>query len=142
MKKRKIMKNKILKICSVAILLLATMCVFTACGKKNKDDDVIATIDGFKIESIRVFHLTDDYYNLEIGVTNTNNEAKSFDFANIVLKLDGNIVTHRGDSCEYEAKQYFKWSFGINEGQGLNVGDTIEVYYGTQKLKDIKIVQF
>lgn len=134
------MKNKAFKIISIIFLLLITMCISTACGKK--DDKGIATIDGFKIESVKILHFSDDYFNIEIGVTNTNNEAKSFDFANIVLKLDGNVITHRGDSCDYEAKQYFKWSFGINEGQGLNVGDTIEVYYGTQKLKDVKIIQF
>ncbi|MBQ8522908.1 MAG: hypothetical protein IJ458_04565 [Clostridia bacterium] len=138
------MKNKVLKICSVAVLLLVTIFTMSACGKKDNDasNGVIATIEGFDIESIRVFHLTDDYYNLEVGVTNTNNETKSFDFANIVLKLDNVTITHDGDAQEYDANQYFKWSFQIDIGQGLNVGDTVEVYYGTQKLKDIKVVEF
>ncbi|MBQ7797895.1 MAG: hypothetical protein IJ371_02100 [Clostridia bacterium] len=135
------MKSRVLKICSVAILLIVTIFTMSACGKKG-GDKVIATIDGFDIESIRVFHVADDFYNLEVGITNTNSEAKSFDFANIILKLDNEQITHNGDTEEYQPNQYFKWSFQIDVGQGLNVGDTIEVYYGNQKLKDIKIVEF
>jgi hypothetical protein len=136
------MKSKVFKICSVAILLLITIFTMSACGKKDKDKGPLATIDGFDIESVTVFHLADDYYNLEVGVTNTNRETKSFDFSNIVLKLDSVVITHDGDTKDYEANQYFKWSFQIDVGQGLDVGDTVEVYYGTQKLTDVKIVEF
>ena len=122
-------------------MLLATIFTMSACGKKA-DGKAIATIDGFKIESIRVFHLSDDYFNLEVGITNTNDEAGAFDFSQIVLKLDGREIAHRGDATNYNANQYLKWSFQIESGHGLKVGDTVEVYYGDQKLKDVKVVEF
>jgi len=134
------MKNKILRIYSVIALLLLTITI-TACGDKKKDEP-IATIEGFKIESVRVFHLSEDYYNLEVGITNTNDEAGVFDFSQIILKLDGREIAHDGDEQDYDANQYFKWSFQLTSGHGVNVGDTIEVYYGTQKLKNVKVVEF
>jgi len=134
------MKNRILRICSVVALLLLTITI-TACG--NKKDKPIATIEGFKIESIRVFHLGEgDGFNLEVGITNTNDEAGVFDFSQIILKLDGREISHNGDEQDYDANQYMKWSFQLDSGHGLNVGDTVEVYYGTQKLKNVKVVEF
>ena len=45
------MKNKILKIYSVAVLLLVTIFTLSACGKgDNEDKGPIATIDGFVIK--------------------------------------------------------------------------------------------
>ena len=135
------MKNKIFKVCSVAVLLLITIFTLTACGNKGNDKE-IATIEGFRIESVRIFHLREDSYNLEVGVTNTNDEVASFDFSQIILKLDGRIIEHNGDETEYGANKYFKWSFQIKSGHGLSVGDKVAVYYGEQKLKDIKVVEF
>ncbi len=134
-----IMKNKFLKLCSVAVLLLVTIFTMSACGKKNKG---IATIEGFRIESIRVFHLGDDWFNLEMGITNTNDETATFDFSQIVLKLDGRTLAHDGDETQYGANKYLKWSIQLSAGHGLSVGDKVEVYYGEQKLKDVKVVEF
>lgn len=133
------MKSKFLKICSVAVLLLVTIFTLSACGKK--DNKPIATIEGFDIETINIFHVADDY-NLEIGITNTNNEEKVFDFSNIILKQDSVTITHNGNVKEYQAGQYYKWTFKIDVGQGLNVGDVIEVYYNEQKLTDVTVEEF
>ena len=132
------MKNRFFKALSVALLLLATIFTMSACGKKDK---AIATIDGFKIESIAIMHIVDDYYNMEIGVTNTNNATATFDFAQIVLKFDGREIAHDGDEKEYGANKYWKWSIQLDTGHGLSVGDVVEVYYGEQKLKDVKVVE-
>ena len=133
------MKSKFFKVCSVAILLLATIFTMSACGKKDK---AIATIEGFRIESITILHIEGDYCNMEIGVTNTNDETAVFDFSQIVLKVDGRTIAHQGDEKEYGANEYWKSSIQLSAGHGLSVGDKVEVYYGEQKLKDVKVVEF
>ena len=145
--------KKFLKL-MLTLAVLLPMCFVAVGCDKNKDPETppagggsvaptpVATIGNFEIRSIRIFHLEEDWYNLEIGVANLGGETAEFDFSKFILKFGESEITHNASIKEYTAGQYFKWSFQIETGQGLSVGQDIDVYYESDLIKTVKIVEF
>lgn len=136
------MKRRILNVAIVAVLLLASIITLSACGKKSKSETELPTIEGFKFESVRVFNIEADYYNIEIGLTNTNDEERSFDFSKIIIKKGDLVLIHDGDLTQYDANEYYKWSFQLEYGQDISVGDEVEVFYEDQKITKVTVTEF
>lgn len=150
------MKHNIFKFLLVMVLIFPVCCLFTACGEKDPVQNEtpsggggtstpakpIATIGNFEVKGVEIFHLEDDWYNLEISLKNVGAETEEFDFSKIILKLEDVEISHDGDTKEYDASEYFKWTFQIDTGQGLSVGQDIDVYYEEEKLTTVKIKEF
>ena len=136
------MKRRILNVAIVAVLLLASIITLSACGKKSEGETELPTIEGFKFESVRVFNIEADYYNIEIGLTNTNDEERSFDFSKIIIKKGDLVLIHDGDLTQYDANEYYKWSFQLEYGQDISVGDEVEVFYEDQKITKVTVTEF
>ena len=130
------------------ICLIVPALVFVGCKEDPSDPKdptppaETITVEGYEVNSIKVFHVLDEYYNLEIGLTNKNTETTEFDFAKIIIK-DGNLVVdHNGTAKEYTACQYYKWTFQIDAGHNLSVGKSVGIYYNTTKLATIEVEEF
>ena len=136
------MKSKKFTVILTSVLMMC--CVFCfGCKDNNPPKQAIATIDGMEIQSIEIFNLEGDYYNISIGIKNTTEEIKIMDFAKIVLKLGDTSLLHNGSPTEYAAGQYFKWSCQIDiEGSDLTVGDNVDVYYEDQFLTNVVVTEF
>ena len=74
------------KILSVFICLFVAISSLFLVGCKDKEENgnkALYVVDGFRIESVEVFHVNNNYYNIEIGVQNTNQESATFDYSQI-----------------------------------------------------------
>lgn len=136
------MKSK--KVLSVLVCLLMACCfVCFGCGKDDDSTDkAIAVIDGFRIESISVFNIYADYYNIEIGIKNTNEESATFDYTQIHIIFNDSELEHNGDDMLFEVNQYWKMSLQISVGDSnLSVGDKVDVYYQDKLLKTVEVTE-
>ena len=131
------MKKKILSFVLMICVIVPAL-VLVGCKATSKT----TMIGEFKLESLRVMHVYEDSYNLEIALTNTSDENKEFDFSEIVIKFDGREITHNGSVKSLESGEYRKYSFMIDDGHNLRVGDKVDIYYGEDKLKTLKVVEF
>ena len=131
------------KFLSVFIVLAFTCFLFGCADEKKPSNNIsVATIEGFEIQSIDVI-CVEDYFNIEIGIKNTNSVVASFDFSKIKIVKGGTVVSHNGESKEYQPYKYFKWSFSINnESDELSIGDDLSIYYEEQFLIDVNIEEF
>ena len=138
------MKNR--KIISVLSLILLVCCCFcVGCKEKeeSKGTKPIAVIDGFEIQSIEVVSPADNYYNIEIGIENNNEESATFNYTQIHIKFGGLELAHNGSDLLFEAGEYWKMSFQIEVADSnLSVGDTVEVYYQDRLLKNVSVTEF
>ena len=131
------------KFLSVLIVLVFGCFLFGCADQKQPSNNIsIATIEGFEIQTIDVISV-EDYFNIEIGIKNNNSVVVNFDFSKIKIVKGGTIISHNGESKEYQPYKYFKWSFAINNGSDkLSVGDDLSIYYGEQFLIDVTIEEF
>ncbi len=138
------MKSK--KICGVLVcLLIACSFICFGCGEKDPKPDAkpIAVVDGFQIESIEIFNIVDSYYNIEIGIKNTNEESATFDYTQIHIIFNDSELEHNGSDKLFEVNQYWKMSLQISVGDSnLSIGDSVNVYYQDQLLKTVVVEEF
>lgn len=138
------MKKKFLSALVFTFALLCCTILFSCNNGSLTINEQPITINGFNVNSIRVFQLPNGYCNFEVGLTNKNEQPKEFDFSKFELKLnDETILQHNGNTSEYNSNQYYKWTFQINSAKGtLSIGDSIKVYYNSEFLKTITVEEF
>lgn len=136
-------RNKIFSVVACLLIVLSGFCLFGCKDKSEKEEKAIAVIDGFSIESIEVFHVRDNDYNISIGIKNTNEESATFDFTQIHLIYEGHELEHNGNDVLFEIGKYEKVSFQIIVGDSnLAVGDSVDVYYQEELLKTVVVTEF
>lgn len=125
------MKRKFLALLSF-VLMIPAIFMLVAC-KETKE---IVMINGFRVESVELFEVVEGNFSIEIGLTNENEESATFYFDNVVVKKGEIEIHHTGENKEYEANQYFKWSFSIDSTSDLAVGDKVDVVYFDEQSGD------
>jgi hypothetical protein len=128
------MKKRIFSVIAFCVMLVS-MLVLSACGGS---EEKLPTIDGFEFNSVRIFQV-EETFNLEIALTNLNEEAKSFDFSKITLKLSAKKLHHNGTSKKFEIGDELTFTFVIESVRGLEVGKSVEVWLGSQKISTVVV---
>ena len=138
--------KKSVNVTRILIVMAMVICcclVCFGCGKdKNPTDKAIAVIDGFRIESIEVFNIHENYYNIEIGIKNTNEESTTFDYTQIHILFEGHELSHNGNDKLFETGEYWKMSLQIDVADSnLSVGASVDVYYQEELLKTVVVTE-
>jgi len=124
------MKTK--NLLSVFVLVIISCCfAFVGCG--SKPIKPVATLNGFQFQQIKIVEDDDEFY-IKMKIKNTNTIDASFDFSDLVLKIDDEAsISHLGDVINFEAGEVKELLFElVSVPSEFSEGDVILIYYNAE----------
>ena len=144
--------NKFIR--TVILLTLAALVAFSAAACGNSDSGssnvntssgsaALYTVNGAEITDVSVV-MVGSTPNMQIVFSNKTDKDIEVDFSKLTLKLaDGTEIGNLGLTRTIEAgKTRTQIAVTVEEKYGIKLGDTVEVYYGADRIKTVEVEEF